>query len=407
VRSLYLCYFGLRQPLVQTQVLPYLRELAADEPVGLLTFELRDAWSRSAHEATETALAAKGIAWETAVYHSRPAIPATAWDILAGAARAVRIHRRRPFRLLHARGVVAAAMARLAGRILGVPYLFDVRGRLPREYVDAGLWKEGGVLHRWAERVERRLIRSAAACVALSDAGRRQLLAIRNGRPEGTVATIPCCVDTDRFAPIAPAARFAFRQAAGLGGDRLYVCAGSLGGWYLTKELSEFWVEARRHRPAAELVVLTHSDSADLRALLAKGGAGGWRIRTASPEEMPQWLSASDVGLCFVKPAPSKAASSPTKIGEYLASGLPVIATAGVGDVDALLEGERCGALLRSLEPAAYRSALGQVDVLLGDPAAGERNRDVARRRLGLREVGIPAYRRIYDVLCPPQGAGS
>ena len=30
MRTLYICYFGLREPLVQTQVLPYLRELVRD-----------------------------------------------------------------------------------------------------------------------------------------------------------------------------------------------------------------------------------------------------------------------------------------------------------------------------------------------------------------------------------------
>ena len=39
-RSLHICYFGLREPLVQTQVLPYLRELAGSGvAMSLLTFE--------------------------------------------------------------------------------------------------------------------------------------------------------------------------------------------------------------------------------------------------------------------------------------------------------------------------------------------------------------------------------
>ena len=48
-RTLYLCYFGLREPLVQTQVLPYLRKLAeAGVGVSLLTFEpkLKEKWTR-------------------------------------------------------------------------------------------------------------------------------------------------------------------------------------------------------------------------------------------------------------------------------------------------------------------------------------------------------------------------
>jgi carbamoyltransferase len=40
IATLYICYFGINEPLVQTQVLPYLRQLsAAGVRVNLLTFE--------------------------------------------------------------------------------------------------------------------------------------------------------------------------------------------------------------------------------------------------------------------------------------------------------------------------------------------------------------------------------
>jgi len=39
MNGLYICYFGLREPLVQSQVIPYLVELAADRiDLTLLTF---------------------------------------------------------------------------------------------------------------------------------------------------------------------------------------------------------------------------------------------------------------------------------------------------------------------------------------------------------------------------------
>ena len=39
-KTLYICYFGVRQPLVQTQVIPYLLEIAKDGvAISLLTFE--------------------------------------------------------------------------------------------------------------------------------------------------------------------------------------------------------------------------------------------------------------------------------------------------------------------------------------------------------------------------------
>ena len=59
-RSLYICYFGLRQPLVRTQVLPYLQELAKGGiDVSLLTFEpeLSSEWTPEAIEAERIKLA--------------------------------------------------------------------------------------------------------------------------------------------------------------------------------------------------------------------------------------------------------------------------------------------------------------------------------------------------------------
>src|ERR1700756_5060881 len=98
VRSLYICYFGLREPLVQTQVLPYLRELTArGVEMSLLTFE-PEPFDRS--EWRER-LRRDGIAWHTLRYHKRPTLPATLYDIVRGAFRAASIARRGHIQILH------------------------------------------------------------------------------------------------------------------------------------------------------------------------------------------------------------------------------------------------------------------------------------------------------------------
>ena len=48
------------------------------------------------------------------------------------------------------------------------------------------------------------------------------------------------------------------------------------------------------------------------------------------PGEVPRYLKAADVAISFIKPCYSKQSSSPTKIAEYLASGLPVVCNAGL-----------------------------------------------------------------------------
>ena len=96
-RTLYLCYFGLSEPLVQTQVLPYLRQLVrAGVEVNLLTFEpkLRERWTAEELNAQESQLAADGIRWYYRAYHKRPSLPATLYDVQVGARLAARLLRR-------------------------------------------------------------------------------------------------------------------------------------------------------------------------------------------------------------------------------------------------------------------------------------------------------------------------
>ena len=81
VRSLYLCYFGIEQPLVRTQVLPYLRELGArGVDRSILTFEpiVDAAWRREVEPVWRARLAAEGVGWDWLPYHKRPTVPATA-----------------------------------------------------------------------------------------------------------------------------------------------------------------------------------------------------------------------------------------------------------------------------------------------------------------------------------------
>ena len=48
-----------------------------------------------------------------------------------------------------------------------------------------------------------------------------------------------------------------------------------------------------------------------------------------------------NAGIFFIKPTFSKKASMPTRLGEYLASGVPCLCNTGIGDIDRLFEKER------------------------------------------------------------------
>src|SRR5262249_42192605 len=77
--------------------------------------------------------------------------------------------RRRP-PILHARSHLPAAVARAAAAVIpGVRFLFDLRGLLGEEYVDAGHWRSNSLRYRLLKRAERDLLAQADGLVVLTE----------------------------------------------------------------------------------------------------------------------------------------------------------------------------------------------------------------------------------------------
>src|SRR4051812_26808538 len=100
------------EPLGQSQVLGYLRQLAVVYQIHLITFEKRADWNdvqlrtRLRAEAT-----AAGIEWRPLRYHKRPSALATAFDIFQGTMLGAYIVLRYGAGLVHARSYVPSVMA--------------------------------------------------------------------------------------------------------------------------------------------------------------------------------------------------------------------------------------------------------------------------------------------------------
>jgi glycosyltransferase involved in cell wall biosynthesis len=397
--TLYLCYFGLREPLVQTQVLPYLRELAASETrVSLLTFEpsLKQSWTPEQLAAETARLSGEGIRWSQLEYHKRPSIPATLYDVLAGALFAAREVRRGRVRVLHARAHVPMAMALAARALSRCRTVFDIRGLMADEYADAGVWPEGSLPFRLVKRLERAGIRRADRLVVLTRRMRDWLVS-EGHAPADKIEVIPCCVDFSRYAHTderadAPAANEDSR------GRFEVVYAGSVTGLYLLEEMGRFFREVRAREPRAFLRILTKSPAVEAANVLRRAGvadADFW-VGGVPAKEVPAYLAGARLGLSFRKPTFSQIAASPTKIPEYLAAGLPVVSNAGIGDTDELIETEGVGVLVREFDADSLGKAAAEALTLAHNARMPARCLEVARRHFDLATVGGVRYRNVY-----------
>jgi glycosyltransferase involved in cell wall biosynthesis len=218
----------------------------------------------------------------------------------------------------------------------------------------------------------------------------------RYGRP---VEVIPCCIDKNRFGAIESDGPVSTEQAA-IRRKPVFIYVGSLGGWYLTDEMIRFFRDAHKYDSQSFTRILTQRDVQKATSLLSQDlSEKDFSVESAKFTEVPTHLKKADIAISFIKACYSKQSSSPTKIAEYLAAGLPIISNSGVGDLDGLIEGENVGVILKGFSEDDYADALEKIYGLLADPDLQQRCRTVAYKYFDLETVGGPAYRRIYKKL--------
>lgn len=344
---LYLTYDGLTDPLGQSQVLPYLLALeregfsfhvvSFEKPLALLAEE----------KTIRHLIKNRKISWYPQVYHKSPPIASAVYDLWKMKAAAERLLDQFPISISWCRSYLPALVGLALSRKHGVPFIFDMRGFWPDERVEGGSWRLSNPLYRmvynYFKRKEKELLAEAAHVVVLTEKARNILL---QGELQGVVpaavSVVPCCVDADHFNPdaITEPEKQRKRKALGLAeDDKVLVYAGSLGTWYLVGDMLRCFGQLREQDSRWKFLVVSKDDPQ--RLLRQAAGVGlppdVVKIVAASRKDMPLLLSLGHLAISFIMPVFSKQASSPTKLAEYMAMGLPVVCNKGVGDVDEIL----------------------------------------------------------------------
>lgn len=371
--------------LVKSQVIPYLVRLA-DLGVAsdLVTFERGD--DAGADGSFPRAR------WHAIRARSGGTLPSRIVDLVRGTMLVLYLVVRRRARIVHARSYLPAAIAWAVTRITRTPYIFDMRGFLAEEYTEGRYWRASDLRYRAMLLAERPVLGGAAGVVVLSERAAQRLrtdprsaTSVR-GKP---IVVVPSAVDTTRFRPVAE------RSPA-----PTLVYAGSLGMSYALDAMLRVYAAARARVPDLRFLVLNLHDHALIADAVGRLGLHDTDVvvRAAPFDEMPRLLATSNVGICLLEQVRSKEASSPIKVGEYLASGLPVVVNRGQGDVADHVDAARAGHVMTSYDMLEIARAGEALAALIDDVGARRRARSLAVERYDVRgtaEAYFELYRRI------------
>ncbi len=406
MKVLFISIDGLSDPLGQSQIIPYLIVLSKKGyEITILSAEKPGRIVKQ-KELIELKLKEANIDWKYFVYTAVIPLVSQWVNINRLKREASNLYKNNAFHVIHCRSYLASLIGLWFKRKYSTGFIFDMRGFWANERIDGGIWKLSNPLHKWAyryfKRKELEFIRAADCIVSLTENAKGEMQSWKETAGYRlNIRVVPCCVDMRHFSyeAITKDQTGRFRKELNITEQDFIVSyLGSLGTWYMLDEMLLFFKRLLLVKPEAKFLFITGDDEKDIRKRGAELGIEQEKllIRSALRHEVPAMVCLSSIALFFIKPLYSKKASSPTKMAEILACGLPFITNTGIGDSDVIIKNTGSGMLVGGFNDKAYDKAIKDIDIYLQKEKAFYR--EVALRCFSLEE-GVKVYEGIYSEL--------
>lgn len=350
---LFISYDGMTDPLGQSQVIPYLVGLTKfGYTFTILSCDKPDKYALHKSDILDV-LASHPIKWVSIPYHKFPPVLSSWYDARMLRKTAVQLHKKEKFDLVHTRVGTPALVGLWLKKNLGIKFLYDIRGFWADERVDGGIWNIKNPLYRFIynyfKKKEDEFLMNSDYNVCLTHAGQKEIHSWKRIPNQPVpLQVIPCSVDMDLFDPakIVESEKELLKNKLGIKEDDIVITyLGSIGGWYLTDEIMRFCKLFSDKNPTAKFLFISPHMQEEIKNAAAKYGITAEKliVKSGKRKEVPTLLSLGQYSIFFIKPCFSKKASSPTKQGEIMAMGIPVIINSGVGDVKEIVEKYNAG----------------------------------------------------------------
>lgn len=328
---LYLSYWGINDGLTHSTIFPHLKILNGFENITSITFCTVERDGKKVDYAGPKSdkihfhpLYSKNI---------KPAILNKVLDFIDMPNALADICRQQNIDKILARCAPAGALAWKVFEKTQTPFVVESFEPHSDYMLESGVWSSTNPKYLFEKHWEKKQKETAAALITVSHNYKQQLL--QEGVAPEKVFTIPCCVDMDRF-NFSSEARTAMRTRLGIADNmKVAVYVGKFGDIYYKEEAFAIIKSAFDFfGDSFFMIILSPQNKQEILDALAKVGVPIARVFVdcVPHQEIPNYLSAADFAISFVKPANCRKFCSPIKDGEYWAVGLPIFMTEDIGD---------------------------------------------------------------------------
>lgn len=388
---LYLSYWGINDPLTVSTVYPHLkilREISSIDQITFCTIE-----RETDYRFPDQLKVVKGLKWFP--FQSGHRIRNKLSDFWSIPEKLKQLIDQYHVNKLLARGAPAGALGYLVWRKTKTPFYVESYEPHAQYMLESGVWKRWDPRYILEKRWERKQDIYASGLMPV--AYNYEFKLIEHGVPANKIHTMPCAVPVEEFR-FDEAKRVKKRSELGIPEEAIVgVYVGKFGGLYFDVESFELFKKTNEHFPNFHLIICSPHPKGWLEQKLK---AYNFPLDKAHclfvpHQEIPSYLSAADFAYALYRPAPSKRFLSPIKVGEYWASGLPVLITEGIGDDSEIIEHERVGCVL----PKSWEeldAVFNQLKNILDEPGHREHIVDLAYRHRSFNRT-VEVYQTIFN----------
>ena len=375
MKVLYISYDGMTDSLGQSQVIPYLLGLSEKGyQITLVSCEKKNKFE-SKNSYIQSILSKSGITWFPVPYSTLPSVLSKRLNIYRIKKTADNICTNYSINVIHCRSYMASLIGIYLKNKFGLKFIFDMRGFWADERIEGGIWDLNNKLHKgiynYFKRKEIEFLTNADYTISLTKNAKDEILSWKPFQnKEIPIETIPCCTDLTLFsnANINSNRRKDIQRELGISADDFIITyLGSIGTWYMLNEMLDFFKILLKHKSNAKFLFITPDKKGviELKAITKGIPSEKIIISSANRNDVPLFLSLSKLSIYFIKPTYSKKASSPTKTGEIMAMGIPIITNSGIGDSNQIINDSCAGLLINEFTNEEYQKTINQIDVLL------------------------------------------
>ena len=216
-KILYISYDGILEPLGYSQVFSNVLKLSKNHRIVLLTFEKKHNLKSKDLDIFSEQCKNNNIKWIYLKYHEFPKIFSTLYDLFLGVVISFFLIISNNIKIIHARSYAPSLIALFFKKIMGIYFIFDMRGFWADEKIESFIRKKNSIIYKITKYFDVKFFLNADKIISLTKIGVNEIKKFKFLRSKNIdISVISTCANLKLFTPNVDIDRFIITKSSTL-----------------------------------------------------------------------------------------------------------------------------------------------------------------------------------------------